>query len=247
MRKVISGKKLEEKMSEAINLLCDTVKKTLGPKGNNIIIDHSSFTPFITNDGVTIAQNIESDDETINTILEIAKEASIKTNEVVGDGTTTTLVLLQSIYNSSMEYIKKGENPIILKKELESILQEILRELNNYKIKPSKDTLKKIACISANDNEIGSLVSDIYKYVENKNSIVIKEVEENTLRYKLLKGYYLDTSVASPYFFKNNNDITLKDSYVLIYNNDLIDINEIGNVLNFIMEKNSNLVIFSND
>lgn len=247
MRKVISGKELEEKMSEAINLLCDTVKKTLGPKGNNIIIDHSSFTPFITNDGVTIAQNIESDDETINTILEIAKEASIKTNEVVGDGTTTTLVLLQSIYNSSMEYIKKGENPIILKKELESILQEILRELNNYKIKPSKDTLKKIACISANDNEIGSLVSNIYKYAENKNSIVIKEVEENTLRYKLLKGYYLDTSIASPYFFKNNNDITLKDSYVLLYNNDLIDINEIGNILNFIMEKNSNLVIFAND
>lgn len=247
MRKVISGKELEEKISEAINLLCDTVKKTLGPKGNNIIIDHSSFTPFITNDGVTIAQNIESDDETINTILEIAKEASIKTNEVVGDGTTTTLVLLQSIYNSSMEYIKKGENPIILKKELEIILQEILRELNNYKIKPSKDTLKKIACISANDNEIGSLVSDIYKYVENKNSIVIKEVEENTLRYKLLKGYYLDTLVASPYFFKNNNDITFKDSFVLLYSTDLIDINEIGNILNFIIEKNSNLVIFAND
>ena len=98
MKKVIGNKELKQKMKEAINLLCDTVKITLGPKGNNIIIDHSTFTPFITNDGVTIAMNIESDDEVINTILEIAKEASIKTNENVGDGTTTTLVLLQKIY-----------------------------------------------------------------------------------------------------------------------------------------------------
>lgn len=247
MRKVVSGKELEEKMSEAINLLCDTVKKTLGPKGNNIIIDHSSFTPFITNDGVTIAENIESDDATINTILEIAKEASIKTNEVVGDGTTTTLVLLQSIYNSSMEYIKKGKNPIILKKELDEYLKEILKELSNNKIKPMKDTLKKMACISANDTEIGLLVSNIFKYAENKNSIVVKEREENTLKYKLLKGYQLDTSIASPYFLKNNNEIIFKDSYVLLYNNDLFDINEIGNILNSVMEKNSNFVIFAND
>lgn len=247
MKKVISGKELEEKMAEAINLLCDTVKKTLGPKGNNIIIDHSSFTPFITNDGVTIAENIESDDEAINTILQIAKEASIKTNEVVGDGTTTTLVLLQSIYNSSIEFIKKGENPIILKKELEKILKQIIEKLNSYKIKPSKDTLKKIASISANDEEIGNIVSAVYKYLENKNSIVIKEVNQNSLKFNHLKGYYLDTSLASPYFFKNNNDIIFKDAYVLLYNNDLIDINEIGNVLNFVMDKNSNLVIFAND
>ena len=119
MKKVVSGEYLQEKMIKAINLLCDTVKVTLGPKGSNIIIDHSTFSPFITNDGVTIAENIESDDPVINTILELAKESSIKTNEKVGDGTTTTLVLLQSIFNIGLNLVKKGVNPIILKKELQ--------------------------------------------------------------------------------------------------------------------------------
>lgn len=247
MRKVISGKELEEKMTEAINLLCNTVKKTLGPKGNNIIIDHSSFTPFITNDGVTIAQNIESDDEAINTILQIAKEAAIKTNEIVGDGTTTTLVLLQSIYNSSMEYIRNGENPIILKKELDIILKQIIEKLSNYKIKPTKEMLNKIAQISANDEEIGNLVSKVYNYVENKSSILIKEVDQNSLKYTHLKGYILDTCVASPYFFKNNSEMSFKNAYVLVFNNDLNDINEIGNIINFMMEKNKSFVIFAND
>lgn len=247
MKKVISGKELEEKTIEAINLLCDTVKKTLGPKGNNIIIDHSSFTPFITNDGVTIAENIESDDEAINTILQIAKEAAIKTNEVVGDGTTTTLVLLQSIYNSSMEYIKKRENPIILKKELEQSLEQIIKKLSSYKIKPTKEMLNKIAKISANDEEMGNLVSKVYNYVENKNSILIKEKDQNSLKYTHLKGYILDTSVTSPYFFKNNSEISFKDAYVLVFNNDLNDINEIGEIINFMIESNENFVIFANN
>lgn len=247
MRKVISGKELEEKMTESINLLCDTVKKTLGPKGNNIIIDHSSFTPFITNDGVTIAQNIESDDEAINTILQIAKEASIKTNEVVGDGTTTTLVLLQSIYNSSMDYIKKGENPIILKKELDKSLKQIIEKLSSLKIKPTKTMLNKIAKISANDEDMGNLVSKVYNYVDNKNSIIIKEVEENVLKYTHLKGYSLDILLASPYFLKNNSTLTFKDAYILLFNNVLDDINELGDIINFMMKNKKNFVIFAND
>ena len=126
MKKVVNGLELKEKMKEAINLLCGTVKTTLGPSGNNVIIDHSNFTPFITNDGVTIAQNIESDDEVINTILELTKEASIKTNLVVGDGTTTTLVLLEAIFNLGMKKIEDGINPLILKEELTDSLKEIL-------------------------------------------------------------------------------------------------------------------------
>ena len=103
MKKIVSGNELKNKILESINILCNTVKTTLGPSGSNIIIDHSMFSPFITNDGVTIAENIESEDEVINTILTLTKEASIKTNEKVGDGTTTTLVLLQSIYNEGLK------------------------------------------------------------------------------------------------------------------------------------------------
>ena len=139
MKKVISGNYLQEKMIKAISLLCDTVKTTLGPKGSNVIIDHSNFNPFITNDGVTIASNIASDDEIENTILELAKEAAVKTNEKVGDGTTTTLVLLESIYRLGLEYIKMGENPLIIKKELDEALEKILEKLSSYK----KDQPKK--------------------------------------------------------------------------------------------------------
>ena len=108
MKKVISNTELETKMVDAIKLLCEPVKSTLGPKGRNAIIDHSAFTPFITNDGVTIAENIASEDLVINTILELAKEASIKTNETVGDGTTTTLVLLESIFNEGLKLIQNN-------------------------------------------------------------------------------------------------------------------------------------------
>ena len=97
MKKVIEGNELQEVMLEAVNILGNTVKKTLGPRGNNVLINNSETAPFITNDGATIARNIESDDSRINALLEIMKESSLKTNDLVGDGTTTTIVLLQNI------------------------------------------------------------------------------------------------------------------------------------------------------
>ena len=129
MKKVVSGKELREKMKESIQDLCSIVSNTLGPKGSNVIIDHSLFSPFITNDGATIAKNIESEDEVVNTILEIAKEASLKTNVIVGDGTTTTLVLLESIFNSSLQSIEDGKNPMVLKRELDVCLDFVLKNL----------------------------------------------------------------------------------------------------------------------
>ena len=120
MKKVISNKELKEIMTKAVNLICDAVGSTLGPSGNNVIIDNT-LSPYITNDGATIARSISSDDEAINAILDIVKEASLKTNEVVGDGTTTTLVLLQSIFNEGLKEIEQGKNAIVLKKELNSL------------------------------------------------------------------------------------------------------------------------------
>ena len=173
MKKVISGTLLKTKMQEAINLLCDTVKITLGPKGNNIIIDHSNFNPFITNDGVTIAKNIESDDVVINTILELAKESSIKTNDQVGDGTTTTLVLLQSIFNNGLKIIENGKNALILKKEIDLATDEIVSYLKKKSQKPSKEQLNIIATISANNKEIGNIISKCYFKVKSKDAIKI--------------------------------------------------------------------------
>lgn len=247
MKKVVTGNKLKNKMSDAINILCDTVKTTLGPKGNNIIVSHSTFSPFITNDGVTIAQNIESDDIVINTILELAKEASIKTNEVVGDGTTTTLVLLQNIFNEGMKLVDNGINPIILKKELNIALKEIISELNKMSIKPTKKDLLNIATTSSNDNEIGKIITDTYLKVKNINSISIKESDNNYTSISFNKGYYFDTNLASLYYFKDSNEININNPYILVFNTYLDDLNILSDIVNEIIDNKKELIIIAKD
>lgn len=247
MKRVVKDKELKEKMREAIDLLCDTVKVTLGPKGNNVMIDHSNFSPFITNDGVTIAQNIESDDEVINTILEFAKEASIKTNEIVGDGTTTTLVLLQSIYNEYEKIIKEGVNPLIIKKELENVLFDIINKIYIKSSSPKKKDLLNIATISSNDEFIGKIVSDAYLNAKNKSAISIKEVDSEKTLLKLIKGYKVETMFASPYFLNDKKEIRLNNALVLLFDDKVKDLDELSFILNEVINKNKSLIIIAND
>ncbi len=247
MKKIINNKELQESMEEAISLLCGTVKTTLGPKGSNVIIDHSSFTPFITNDGVTIAENIASDDPVINTILELAKEASIKTNESVGDGTTTTLVLLESIFNEGLNLIKNGLNPIILKKELLSSLDTIIPLIKKKSWIPSNKDLLSIASVSANSNDIGSIITSSYLTVKNKNAIIIKESNNEETTVKHLKGYTIDTLMPNPYFFKDQDTINLSNPQILLTNNYLSNIEEIAIVLNSLLTSKNSLLIIADD
>ncbi len=247
MKKVVSGKELQDKMVDAINLLCDTVKITLGPKGNNVIIDHSTFSPFITNDGVTIAENITSEDEVINTILELAKEASIKTNANVGDGTTTTLVLLQSIFNEGIKLINNGFSPIVLKRELDNYLDVIISKLKSMARIPSKEELKNVAIISSNDEEIGKNITNAYLKVLNRDAISIKEGEEDITKINYLKGYMLDSILASPYFLKGLNKKIYNKPYLLLINNNLDDIEYISNIINKIIDEKENLIIIASD
>lgn len=247
MKKVIKDQILREKMLEAIDLLCDTVKTTLGPKGSNAIIDHSSFSPFITNDGVTIAENIESEDEVVNTILELAKESSIKTNEAVGDGTTTTLVLLQSIFKSGIELIESGYNPIILKKELDESLKKIILKLEKEALQPTNEQLKYIATTSANDKEIGNIIGDAYLKVQSKDAIKITENDSNKTEVIYRKGYNIETLLASPYYFQNSKNINVDNPYILLLSDTLFDLNYITNILNEMINSNSALIIMADD
>lgn len=247
MKKVISGESLQEKIEESIALLCDTVKLTLGPKGNNVLIDHSLFTPFITNDGATIAKNIESEDEVVNTILEIAKEASLKTNEMVGDGTTTTLVLLQSIFNASLKCIKQGTNPILLKKEMDAYLKEIVEKLESSKMKVGKMQKKAIASIAANDEELGTILSKVYDRVGSKNAIYLEEVDKPLLDVTYLTGYSLETTLASDYFFNEQKEINYQNACILLFHKPLNNIEDIAFILNDCIKNKRNLVIFAED
>ena len=245
MKKVVSGNELKLKMKEAIDLLCDTVKTTLGPIGSNVIINHSISSPFVTNDGVTIANNIESDDEVINTVLELAKESTIKTNETVGDGTTTTLVLLKNIYEEGEKLINNGMSPILLKKELDNLKDIILRELDNTKRKPTNSELHNIACISSNDESIGSIVYEAFSKIKDKNFInIVERGEETYVNY--IKGYIFDTVLASPYFLEQK-ELTYEKPYVLLSNSIIYDIESLSSVLNYIHEKNLSLVIIAED
>ena len=247
MKRIVSGNELYEKMSESIKLLCSTVKTTLGPIGNNIIIDHSNFSPFITNDGVTIAENISSEDEVINTILELAKEASIKTNEVVGDGTTTTLVLLEGIFNKGLELIKNGMKPITLKYELEKELNKVLELISIKKRKLKRNDLLSIATNSSNDEEIGKVISEVYSRIKDKYSINIKESDILKTKVEYLKGYSFETVISSPYFFKDNNEISYDNAKILLINNELNDIELLSEIINEVIKNNYSLIIFAKD
>lgn len=245
MKTVITGSELKNVMSEAVNLLCDTVTSTLGPTGNNILINNSDTTPFITNDGVTIATNIESDDKRINTILEIVKEASLKTNEVVGDGTTTTLVLLQSIFNLGLEEIAKGKNKILLKNELLSHMDEIVEKINNLKKKTSNKDLLSIAITSANDSEIGKITTEVFSKVKSKYSIKLEE-SNSELTYTInKKGYDIPINSLSSMYFSKAKEIELKDIYVLVLKGYLDSLESISDIINDILENNKNLIIFT--
>ena len=246
MKKIITNEELQNKLIEGIELLCGVVKTTLGPKGRNVIIDHSSFTPFITNDGVTIAQNIESDDAVINTILELTKEACIKTNEIVGDGTTTTLVLLESIFLEGIKFVKKGYSPIGLKNEINTELENIINKVRKESKIPNIEELKKIACISANDDEIGNLLIEAYKKVGIKN-IKIKEHDCEETKVDYLKGYYFDTIIASSYFFKNENKIELDNAKILLYAKAITELEEINLVINYAYKTNESIVVIAKD
>ena len=247
MKKVVSGNILKEKMIEAIDLLCDTVKVTLGPKGNNVIIDHSNFSPFITNDGVTIAENIESDDEITNTILELAKESSIKTNEIVGDGTTTTLVLLQSIFKEGLKVIDERVSPIILKQEIDESLNKIIELLKSKSRKPTNNDLLNIATISSNDKKIGKLICEAYLRTQNKDAIKIIETNDIDCSLNFIKGYNFETVIASPYYFNEFKEINITNCKILIIDKTLEGIEEVTNVLNEVLKNNLNLVIIAQD
>lgn len=247
MKRIVNGQCLQDSMREAVNLLCNTVKSTLGPKGSNVIIDHSSFSPFITNDGVTIAESIESDDEVINVILELAKEASIVTNKTVGDGTTTTLVILQSLFNSCLDLINNGVNPIVLKKELNESLKKILSFLEKEKMPINNELIYNIANIASGDAEIASVVSDVFFKIPYKEAVNIKEIEEPTVSVDYYNGYTVQSVLASPLLLKDQTSLNYSDSIVLIIDDTLSDLESISAVLNEVFNSKKSLVIFANE
>ena len=247
MKKVLSGKELRDIMLKTVNLICDATSSTLGPSGNNVLIDNDETSPFITNDGVTIAFNISSDNKIENTILEIIKEASLKTNEKVGDGTTTTLVLLQSIFNNGIKKIESGTNPIVLKKELDNTLNIVIEKLKEFSRLPSKKDYISIASISANDKEIGKFLENIFSKMGSKYSIKLEEGNFEDTYYEIKKGYTLEIDNIPNIYFDNKKEINLNDVSVLLLNGYLNDLESISEIINEGLNRNRSIVILASD
>ena len=247
MKDVITGEELKETMIKAIDLLCDSVGSTLGPSGNNVLINRDDEVPYITNDGVTIAEAIESSDKKINTVLEIAKEASLKTNEEVGDGTTTTLVLLKEIYHEGLKEIEKGKNPIVLKKELNNALELVIKELTKLRQEATEKDLLNVAINSSEDIEIGNILTETYLKMKNKYACRLRESNTDKTYVEIKKGYNLDIDNIPSIYFDNKKEIVLKDSYVLILRGYLTDLEQIAEVINEGLNRGKNIVILAED
>lgn len=243
MKKVISNEELLIKMKEAVNLLCDSVKVTLGPTGNNVLID-ADISPFITNDGVTIALAIESEDECVNAILNIAKESAIKTNEIVGDGTTTTLVLLQSIFNKGIKEIENGKNAIVLKNELNEACEEVIKLLKSISKKPTRKDYNSVATIASNSKEIGNVVSSVFLKIKESGGIKVSESINDKTYSEIINGYSFENMNVNELFFKDEKEIVLKNPFIMLINNKLSTLEEISEVINnIILEKRELLII----
>lgn len=228
MKTVLSGKLLKEQILKSIELLCGTVKDSLGPMGRNVLINVSDRDPFITNDGVTIAENITSDDIITETILDILKEASFKTNEVVGDGTTTTLVLLESILKESY---KQNVDKLEIKKELENCLSDVLEYIQALSRKPTRKDYFSIATVAANDSFIGRITGEVFLKVKKKQCIFLKESKTEETTYEIMNGYRLDVKVPEEYFL-NQSNLVMENCHIVYLDYKVERIEELASFIN---------------
>ncbi len=244
MKKVVGGDALLDNILDAVLLLCDPVSSTLGPMGKDVIISDFA-SPFVTNDGVSIAKCINSCDEVINSILSLCKEASLKVDLEVGDGTTTTLVLFKALMVKGISLIKSGKNGVVLKNELNEALSLVLDRLKTLLVKPLKKDLLKIAINAANDEEIGRCIFKAYTKVLNKGGIKILEGEEKC-SVSFINGYVVPCGLCSSFLLGTSNSYEFLNPYVLLLDRDVDDLNFCADAINSVLKSKASLVIMAN-
>lgn len=245
MQKIIKGEELENYIFNAITILSDAVKTTLGPNGTNVIINEANFSPYITNDGATIARAITSDNEIINTILTIIKEAALKTDSDVGDGTTTTICLLESIYKNSIQNIKSKNDTLKLKEELEDTTNKVITMLNKFSKKPNNQKLENIASISANDKKIGHLITSFFLKLNKSPNIKLMENTISAQDYAIsLPGFFFENTIASPYFIREK-ELTIQNPNIVLFNKDIFTTQELEPIIYDNNMQNKDLIIIA--
>ncbi len=244
------GIEARKALEEGVNKLANTVRVTIGPKGRNVVLDKSYGAPLITNDGVTIAKDIELEDAFENMGAQLVKEVAAKTNDVAGDGTTTATVLAQAMINEGMKNLAAGANPIVLRKGMKRATDCAVDAIAHMSEKVTgKDQIAKVAAISAGDEEVGQMVADAMEKVSNDGVITIEESKTMKTELDLVEGMQFDRGYISAYMATDMDkmEAVLDNPYILITDKKISNIQEILPVLEQIVQSGSKLLIIAED
>ena len=244
------GEDARKKLLDGVNKLADTVKVTLGPKGRNVVLDKSYGAPLITNDGVTIAKDIELDDPFENMGARLVKEVSTKTNDVAGDGTTTATVLAQSMIKEGVKNVAAGGDPMAIKRGMDKAVLEAVEALKEISSEVNgKEDIARVASISANNEEVGKLISEAMEKVSKDGVITIEESKTSNTELNVVEGMQFDKGYVSPYMVTDTEkmEAIIDNPYILITDKKISNIQEILPLLENLMQSSGKLVIICDD
>ncbi|MCM1990158.1 chaperonin GroEL [Oceanirhabdus seepicola] len=247
---ILFDEEARRNMQKGVNTLADTVKVTLGPKGRNVVLDKKFGSPLITNDGVTIAREIELEDPFENMGAQLVKEVATKTNDVAGDGTTTATLLAQAIIREGLKNVTAGANPMLIRNGIKMAVNKAVEEVKKAS-KPvaGKEDIAGVAAISAGDEEIGNLIADAMEKVGNEGVITVEESKSMSTELDVVEGMQFDRGYLSPYMVTDAEkmEAILDDPYMLITDKKINNIQEILPVLEQIVQQGKKLMIIAED
>lgn len=249
-KKILYGEEARRSMQKGVDKLADTVKITLGPKGRNVVLDKKFGAPLITNDGVTIAREIELEDAFENMGAQLVKEVSTKTNDVAGDGTTTATLLAQAIIREGLKNVTAGANPILIRLGIKAAVNKAVEEIQKIsKQVDGKEDIARVAAISAADEEIGQLIADAMEKVGNEGVITVEESKSMTTELDVVEGMQFDRGYVSAYMVTDADkmEANLDDPYILITDKKVSNIQDILPVLEQIVQQGKKLLIIAED
>ena len=244
------GEDARKSLLEGVNKLADTVKVTLGPKGRNVVLDKSFGAPLITNDGVTIAKDIELEDKFENMGARLVKEVSEKTNDVAGDGTTTATVLAQSMIKEGVKNVAAGADPMAMKRGIDKAVNSAVDELKKISVPVNgKEDIARVASISANNDEVGELIAEAMEKVSKDGVITIEESKTSNTELNVVEGMQFDKGYVSPYMVTDTEkmEAVVDNPYILITDKKISNIQEILPLLENLMQQSGKLVIICDD
>ena len=244
------GEDARKKLLEGVNKLADTVKVTLGPKGRNVVLDKKFGSPLITNDGVTIAKEIELEDPFENMGARLVKEVSTKTNDVAGDGTTTATVLAQSMIKEGVKNVAAGGDPMAIKRGIDKAVDVAVEALKKISSPVNgKEDIARVASISANNEEVGNLISEAMEKVSKDGVITIEESKSSNTELNVVEGMQFDKGYVSPYMITDAEKMVavIDNPYILITDKKITNVQEILPILEALMQQSGKLVIICDD